>query len=83
LTFRNNKTCWKTWRYKEASHFLRNIGSTNLAIIDFHIINLLINYGLIEKPKTITCKKYLEIEGLLREIADKLDLNLAELDLYP
>ena len=68
--------------YKEASHFLRNIGFTNLAIIDFHIINLLVNYGLIEKPKTITRKKYLEIEGLLREIADKLDLNLAELDLY-
>ena len=31
--------------YKEASHFLRNIGFKNLAIIDFHIIDLLERYG--------------------------------------
>ncbi|MEM2110567.1 MAG: N-glycosylase/DNA lyase [Candidatus Bathyarchaeia archaeon] len=68
--------------YKEASHFLRNIGYTNLAIIDFHIINLLAKYGLIEKSKTMTKRRYLEIEELLREIARKTSLNLAELDLY-
>ncbi len=68
--------------YKEASHFLRNIGFTNLAIVDFHILNLLARHGLIEKPKTLTRKKYLEIEEVLRAIAEKLDLNLAELDLY-
>lgn len=68
--------------YKEASHFLRNIGYTNFSIIDFHIIDLLIRYGLIKKPMTLTKKKYLEIEKLLREIAEKLNINLAELDLY-
>jgi N-glycosylase/DNA lyase len=68
--------------YKEASHFLRNISYTNFAIIDFHIINVLTKYKLIEKPKALTKRKYLEIEGLLRKIADKLGLNLAELDLY-
>jgi N-glycosylase/DNA lyase len=68
--------------YKEASHFLRNIGYTNLAIIDFHIINVLVRYNLIKKPRTITKKKYLEIEDILKEIARKLNLNLAELDLY-
>lgn len=68
--------------YKEASHFLRNIGFTNFAIIDFHIINILAKHKLIEKPKAITRKKYFEIESLLRRIADKLNLNLAELDLY-
>lgn len=68
--------------YKEASHFLRNIGFDNLAIIDFHIIDILEKYGLIERPKTLTRKKYLEIEKLLKKIASKLDLNLAELDLY-
>jgi len=68
--------------YKEASHFLRNIGFKNLAIIDFHIIDILEKHGLIERPKTLTRKKYLEIEKILREIAKKLDMNLAELDLY-
>ena len=68
--------------YKEASHFLRNIGYTDLAIIDFHIINILTTHGLIKKPKTLTKTKYLEIENLLREVAGKLNLSLAELDLY-
>lgn len=68
--------------YKEASHFLRNVGYTNFAIIDFHIIDLLVRYKLLKKPKTLTKKEYLEIENLLREIAEKSNLNLAELDLY-
>jgi len=68
--------------YKEASHFLRNIGYENYAIIDFHIIDVLVKYKLIEKPKTLTKKKYIEIEYILREMGEKLKLNLAELDLY-
>jgi len=68
--------------YKEASHFLRNIGYTNFAIIDFHIIDILARYKLIKKPKTLTKRKYLEIENLLRGIARRSNLNLAELDLY-
>jgi len=68
--------------YKEASHFLRNIGYTNFAILDFHIIDLLVKYNLIKKPKTLTKRKYFEIEDILKEIARKLNLSLAELDLY-
>jgi len=68
--------------YKEASHFLRNIGFTDYAIIDFHILDLLTKFNLIEKPKTLTKTKYLEIEELLEKIAEGLSLNLAELDLY-
>jgi N-glycosylase/DNA lyase len=68
--------------YKEASHFLRNIGYTNFAIVDFHIVNLLVRFGLIEKPKRLTKSEYLKIERLLEKIAKKLDSNLAELDLY-
>jgi len=68
--------------YKEASHFLRNIGFTDLAIIDFHILDLLARYELIKRPKTMTKKKYLEIEGLLRKIANRLNITLTELDLY-
>jgi len=68
--------------YKEASHFLRNIGFKNFAIIDFHIINLLAKYDIIKKPRTLTKIKYLEIETILRNIAKNLGVSLAELDLY-
>ncbi|MCX8170426.1 MAG: N-glycosylase/DNA lyase [Candidatus Bathyarchaeota archaeon] len=68
--------------YKEASHFLRNIGFMNVAIIDFHIINLLVKYGLMEKPKTITRRRYLEIEKKLAELSKMVGLSLGELDLY-
>ena len=68
--------------YKEASHFLRNIGYKNYAIVDFHIVDLLVKHNLIEKPKIITKNKYLKIEKLLKEIATKLNLSMAEIDLY-
>ncbi|MFX1455911.1 MAG: N-glycosylase/DNA lyase [Promethearchaeota archaeon] len=68
--------------YKEASHFLRNIGYTGYAIIDFHIIDVLANYNIVTKPQTLTRKRYLEIEEILKKIALELDLNLGELDLF-
>jgi len=70
--------------FKEASHFLRNIGYKNVAIIDFHIIDLLAKNNLIEKPKSksLTKKRYIEIENLLKELAEKTNTNLGELDLY-
>lgn len=68
--------------YKECSHFLRNIGFNNYAIIDFHIINLLVDNNLIDKPKTMTKKKYFEIEEILKEIGTILNLDMAQLDLY-
>ncbi len=68
--------------YKEASHFLRNIGYKNVAIIDYHIVDLLVRYGIIERPKTLTKRRYLEIESILEKIAEKTGLTLGELDLY-
>ena len=69
---------------KEASHFLRNIGYRNVAIIDFHIIDLLVRRGIIERPKSksLTKKKYLEIENELKKISEKTGIELGELDLY-
>jgi N-glycosylase/DNA lyase len=70
---------------KEASHFLRNIGFKDVAIIDFHILDLLKEEGLIDfdrRTQTLTKKKYLEIEQVLEGIARRAGLNLAELDLY-
>lgn len=68
--------------YKEASHFLRNIGCLEVAIIDFHILNLLERYEITEKPRTLTRKKYLEIEKTLEEISRIVGLKPGELDLY-
>lgn len=68
--------------YKEASHFIRNIGYKNIAIVDFHIMDLLFRHGLVDRPEALTRKKYLEVEELLRIISEKVNLNLAELDLY-
>ena len=68
--------------YKEASHFLRNIGYKEFAIIDFHIVDILVENKLITKPKTLTKTKYLEIENILKKLGKKVNLNLAELDLY-
>ena len=68
--------------YKEASHFLRNIGFKDVAIIDRHISRFLFENGLVKPRKTITKKVYLESEEALEKIAKEMGLNLAELDLY-
>jgi N-glycosylase/DNA lyase len=68
--------------YKEASHFLRNIGYDDYAIIDSHIIDVLVKHGIIKRPKTLTKRKYLEIEKTLNGFAEQAGLTLAQLDLY-
>lgn len=69
--------------WKEASHFLRNVGYTDYAIIDRHVLNILLENGQIkEKPKSLNKKNYIEIEQKLRKIAHKLEMSQAELDLY-
>lgn len=69
---------------KEASHFLRNIGFKEYAIIDFHIVNFLVKQRLVEslKSKSLNPRKYLEIENVLKDVAEKTNTNLGELDLY-
>lgn len=69
---------------KESSHLMRNIGFKNLAIIDFHIIDLLVREKIIDesKYKFLTKNKYIEIENILNQIAKESNITLAELDLY-
>ncbi len=69
--------------YKEASHFLRNIGfGKDIAILDRHILKNLQKQGAIrEVPKNLTPKKYLEIESLMREFSRKVNIPMDELDL--
>jgi N-glycosylase/DNA lyase len=68
--------------YKESSHFLRNVGYTDLAILDRHILNLLVEKKIIKRPKSLTKKKYLEIEKKFQDLAEKLKMSSAELDMY-
>ncbi len=69
--------------YKEASHFLRNIGfGEDITILDRHILKNLLKVGVIEEiPKTITPKKYLEIEEKMRIFCQNIKINMAQLDL--
>ncbi|MDD5254280.1 MAG: N-glycosylase/DNA lyase [Candidatus Nanoarchaeia archaeon] len=69
--------------YKEASHFLRNVGYFDLAILDRHILNLMVEDKIIRnKPKTLNKKVYFEIENKFKDLAKKLKMSCAELDLY-
>lgn len=72
----------KGYGYKEASHFLRNVGFEDVAIIDRHISRFLFEKGLVKPRKTITKKVYLECEEALEKIAEDLGLTQGELDLY-
>ena len=69
--------------YKEASHFLRNIGfGKDLAILDRHILKNLKRYGIINKiPSSMSVKSYLKIEKDARAYAKSIGLGLDELDL--
>lgn len=69
--------------YKEASHFLRNIGlGENIAILDRHILKNLHLLGVIDEiPESLSRAKYLQIEKKMSEFAEQIDIPLAHLDL--
>ena len=68
---------------KEASHFLRNVGYFDLAIIDKHILTHMEEQGIIgERPKTLTRRRYLEYEEILIRVAGMLGMSLGMMDLY-
>ncbi|WP_455276126.1 N-glycosylase/DNA lyase [[Eubacterium] cellulosolvens] len=73
----------KGFGYKEASHFLRNIGhGEGFAILDRHILKNLELLGIIkESPKNLHRKKYYEIEDLMSDFARKIEIPLDHLDL--
>ncbi len=69
--------------WKEASHFLRNVGFEDVAIIDRHVLRLMREAKLISKaPPTLNEKNYLALEEILEAEAKRLKMSLAELDLY-
>jgi len=68
--------------YKEASHFLRNIGFFGLAILDRHILRNLVKYNLISKESSVSSKKsYENIENIFVNSSKFINLEVEELDL--
>ena len=68
--------------YKEASHYLRNIGYRGYAILDKHILRTLYEAGVIDSPAPPGAKKkYLAVEDRMRKFAEDIRINLDELDL--
>jgi N-glycosylase/DNA lyase len=79
--FAQNKSI-KGLGYKEASHFLRNIGFSGYAILDKHIMNSLREMGVISKSMRQTTRSgYLKIENRLRKFADEIGIDMDHLDL--
>ena len=69
--------------YKEASHFLRNIGFNGYAILDKHIINSLIEFNVIDKDTKLplTLKTYPGVEKKMKLFSNEIEIPMDELDL--
>ncbi|MBN1871561.1 MAG: N-glycosylase/DNA lyase [Candidatus Omnitrophica bacterium] len=69
--------------YKEASHFLRNIGlGEDIAIIDRHILKNLKRLKVLKVvPNSIDRKQYIEIEEKMRRFSEEIGIPMEELDL--
>lgn len=69
--------------YKEASHFLRNVGHLDLAILDRHILRFMKEKGFIgEVPRSLSKTNYLKIESAFKAMASRAGMKPGELDLY-
>ena len=68
--------------YKEAGHFLRNVGfGEEVAILDRHILKNLKRFEVIEEiPETITPKIYHEIEKKMVGFSEKIGIPMDHLD---
>jgi N-glycosylase/DNA lyase len=69
--------------YKEASHFLRNIGlGFELAILDRHIMKNLMKHGVVDEvPECLSKKCYLFFEEKMKKFSEKVNIPMADLDL--
>ena len=68
--------------YKEASHFLRNIGFTGYAILDKHVLRSMAELKIIDDPKPPNSgSRYLTVEERLKSLASRLGIDFDELDL--
>lgn len=68
--------------YKEASHFLRNIGyGLDLAILDRHVLRNLCLCGSIDTiPETLPRQEYYRLERCMLELAADANIPMSHLD---
>jgi len=73
----------KGYSFKEAGHFLRNIGlGSDIAILDRHILRNLVLFKVIDEiPKTLSEKTYLEIEMKMRSFSKETAIPMDHLDI--
>lgn len=73
----------KGMAYKEAGHFLRNVGfGKEIAILDRHILKNLVKLEVIEDvPKSLTPKLYLDIEEKMKAYCKFISIPMDSLDL--
>lgn len=68
--------------YKEASHFLRNVGINGYAILDKHVLRCLADVGVVDSPKPpATRDRYLKVEEKLKKFSKEIGVDFDELDL--
>lgn len=68
--------------YKEASHFLRNLGfGTDVAILDRHILRRLVDLNVIPNIPKLSRKNYLEVERKMKDFAYINNIPIEALDL--
>ena len=68
--------------YKEASHYLRNIGLRGYAILDKHVMSCLLDLRVVDSATPpASHARYLEIEAKLRLFATQIGIDFDELDL--
>ena len=72
----------KGFGYKEASHFLRNIGYSGYAILDRHILRNLRKLGITDLTSSPKSRKaYLQVENAMKELAEEIGVDFDALDL--
>jgi len=68
--------------YKEASHFLRNVGYRGYAILDKHVFRSMAELKIIDEPKPPKGRaESLTVEGKLRGLTNAVGIDFDELDL--
>lgn len=78
----NLKKDVKGWGYKEASHFLRNIGfGSEIAILDRHIMRTLVNEGVLPEIPANLNKNYLTVEKKMIDYCNDMNIEPDAMDL--
>ena len=69
--------------FKEASHFLRNIGFRGYAILDKHILQCLYELGITECSRPPRSRsEYMEIENKMKRFFEENNFDFDEMDLF-